>query len=432
MARWTGKLPADGLAVDRGGTVVGDVNLGGKCFVGLPYGFLELGERHHGRTELAETLWLDEPFGIPEGIEQTDEGCSLTGEVVQVEQLESTLLRGLHGPFYLLLVEDGSQSAGGLQIVVGLVDESFPLQVVANGLEIQWVKHTGVFLYLVDVGIDAVLTYLVRDEWDGDVSGRFAIVAFEVGHPLVEHTLSAHPSVVGPLGDENVVFGFLVGAVAFLEGEGRRHVQVAWVLRLHVVSQFVQEVEVGLQLVAAADDAQRGVVAVVADDVVELVVEEPCRGTVFVDRQRPVGQFHLTVEAHLVGHAEGCLGRAPRVEPQVVEAVLTSCGKHLHPTTLVGGWCTGQGENAALQRSAQEGGLAVDEQSVALCLETTHAEGDGLRGERGVGGCQRHHGEGVEVGLELTPQLHVADGQTVFVGSCFHGFDRSSVEHEKE
>ena len=165
---------------------------------------------------------------------------------MQVEQLESTLLRGLHGPFYLFLVEDASQPAGGLQIVAGLVDKSFPLQIVANGLEIQWVEHTSVFLYLVYVGIDAVLTYLVRDERNSDVSSRFAIVAFEVGYPLVEHTLSAHPSVVCPLGDEDVVFRFLVCAVPFLEGEGRRYVQVARVLRFHVVRQLVQKVEVGL------------------------------------------------------------------------------------------------------------------------------------------------------------------------------------------
>ena len=53
-------------------------------------------------------------------------------------------------------------------------------------------------------------------------------------------------------------------------------------------------------------------IAVVVDDMVKLVIEELRGGRILVDRKRPVGQFHLTIEAHLVGDPEGSLGRAPR------------------------------------------------------------------------------------------------------------------------
>ena len=60
--------------------------------------------------------------------------------------------------------------------------------------------------------------------------------------------------------------------MSVFESEGRREVEVPWVARLHIARQFVEEIEIGLQLIATADDTERRMVAVVADDMAELIV----------------------------------------------------------------------------------------------------------------------------------------------------------------
>ena len=254
---------------------------------------------------------------------------------MQIQQLESTLLWCFQRTLYLLFVKDGSQLARCLQIVVGTVQQALLLQVVAYRLKVQRVQHTRVLINLLDVWIHTVLTYLVTYQRHRNVFCSLAVVAFKVGHTLIKHALPAHPSVVRPLGNKNIILGLLLYAVSFLKGKGRCYVKVSWVLLLHVMRQLVQKVEVGLQLVTTADDAQRWMVAVVADDVVELLIQELGGSRILVHRKRPVGQLHLAVESHLIRHTEGSLGRAPRVETQVVQAVLAGGGKHLHPAALI-------------------------------------------------------------------------------------------------
>ena len=240
------------------------------------------------------------------------------------------------------------------------MEQPFAPQVVTYRLEIERVEHTRVFLYLLDIGIDTILPYLMRDERHSDVLGSVTIVAFEIGHMLIEDALSAHPAVVGPLGDEDVILRLLMPAVSFLESESRCEIEMPRIARLHVVSQLVEEVEIGLQFIATTDDAERGVITVMTNDMVKLVVEESGGGSVFIDSQRPVGQFHLTIEAHLVGNTESGFGRAPRVETQVVEPILTGCRKHFHPSPFIHWRCACQWEDTALQGSSEESRVPVD------------------------------------------------------------------------
>ena len=211
-----------------------------------PDGLVKPRQRHHGRTELTEALRFNEALRIPESIEQTHQRRSLSGEVVQVQQLESALLRRLHRPFYLFLVEYSRQPPRCLQIVISLMEQTFLCQIVANSLEVQGIQHPRVFINLPDVGIDTILTNLMRHQRHGDVPCSLAIVALEVGHPFVEYPLSSHPSVVCPLRDEELILWLLMLAVPLLKGKGRSGIEMSWVLLLHVPCQPVQEPEVWL------------------------------------------------------------------------------------------------------------------------------------------------------------------------------------------
>ena len=279
---------------------------------------------------------------------------------MQVEQLESTLLWGFQRPLDFFLIKDGCEPSRSLEIVIRTMEQPFTSEVVTYRFEIERVEHTRVFFYLPDIRIDTILAYLMRDERHRNVFGSGTVVTIKIGHMLIKHALSSHPSFVGPLCDEDVILWLLPDTVPFLKSESRREIEMPRIARLHVVSQLVEEVEIGLQFIAATDDAERGVVAVMTDDMVKLDVEESGGGSVFIDSQRPVGQFHLTIEAHLVGNTESGFGRAPRVETQVVEPILTGCRKHFHPSPFIHWRCACQWEDTALQGSSEESRVPVD------------------------------------------------------------------------
>ena len=149
------------------------------------------------------------------------------------------------------------------------------------------------------------------------------------------------------------------------------------ILSLHIKCKFIKELEIWLKLITTTDNAKRWMIAIVTNDIVELLIQELGSSRILVYLKRPVWQLNLTVESHLISHAESSLWGTPGVETQMIKSVLAGCGKHLHPTTLVCWRRSRQWEYAALQRASEESGVAVDEQAVALGLEATHAEGNG-------------------------------------------------------
>ena len=342
----------------------------------LPHGLVKPRQRYHGRTELTEALRFYQTLAVPESIEQPHQSRSLSGEVVQVQQLESALLRCLHRTFYLLLVENRRQPPRCFQIVISLMEQTFLCQVVANGLKVQRIQHTCVFINLLHVGIDTILAYLMRHQRHGDVSCSLAIITLEVGHPFVEYTLSSHPSVGSPLRDKELILWLLVLAMPLLKGKGRSSIEMSWVLLLHIPCQPVQKAEVRLQFVAAAHDAERRMIPIMAQDVFSLPIEEMRRSRVRIHRHAPVRQLHLAVEAHPVSHPESRLRRTPGVEAQMVQPIVPSRRKHLHPAPFVHRRSASQWKDAALQRTTQKRRPSIDKQTIALCIEFPHAEGN--------------------------------------------------------
>ena len=285
-----------------------------------------------------------------------------------------------------------------------MLEQPFLLQVAADGLEVEGVKGAGVLVGLAQVGVDAVLSYLVADEGNGASGSRRVVVAAKAGRLLVEHTLSTHPPAVGPLGHIELIFGLGMAARAFLKGEGGGGIEVARVGLLHVAAERVQIVEVALQLVAGRHEAERRVVSVGPPDALELAVEVGFGLGIGADVECPVGQLHLQVEPHLVGHAESSLRRAVGMEAQGVKSPRLGSAEHPAPALLGGGRTAREGEDAALERGAQEDALAVEQQPAVAALEPAHAETHRALPAVGL------HGEPIYIRCELAPEPGAADG----------------------
>ena len=165
-------------------------------------------------------------------------------------------------------------------------------------------------------------------------------------------------------------------------------------------------------------------IAVVADDIIELLIEELSCCRVLVYLKRPVRELNLTIESHLISHAESGLRGTPRMETQMIQSVLAGCGKHLHPTTLICWRCTRQREDTTLQCTSKEGWLAVNEQAIALSLEATHAKGYSLLL------FTIRHRKMIEVRRKLIPKFHVCYWNHVFAISNTGGDNLNSIKHE--
>ena len=238
-----------------------------------------------------------------------------------------------------------------LEPVLGTVEQTFLLEVGTHSLQVERVERTRVAVDLLDVGIDRILPDLVGDDGHRDALGRGIIVAVECRRFGIEDILSAHPSVVGPLGDEVLVLGLGMAAMTLLEGERGGGVEMARIAHLHLGDEGIEEVEVVLQLVAHTEQAERRMIAVVADDALVFVTQEVIDRAVAAQVGGPDGQLHTEIEAHLVGHLEGGIGRTPRMETQMIEPPFPGCLEHLLPTCLVGGRTAREREDAAFERT---------------------------------------------------------------------------------
>ena len=229
------------------------------------------------------------------------------------------------------------------------MQQALLLQVVTYCLEVKRIQHSRVLINLLYVWINAVLTNFVTYQWNSNVLSSLAIIALKIRHSLIEHALTTYPTVVSPLGNKDIILWLLLHSVTFLEGESRGYVEMTRILSLHVMCKLVEELEIRLKLITTAYDAKRWVIAVVTDDVIELLIKESGCCRVLINLERPVGQLHLQVESQLISYTECSLGWTPRVETQMVQSILASSIKYLHPTTFICWRCTCKRENTALQ-----------------------------------------------------------------------------------
>ena len=160
---------------------------------------------------------------------------------------------------------------------------------------------------------------------------------------------------------------------------GPRGIQVARVLFLEMLDQVAQIAFLvpPARLIARTHQQEAGVVAVGGQDPVALFAEPA------VDRPaiahggplvHPGRALDVEVETRLVGRREGRLGRAPGMEPQVIQTVRLAHAEDPPPSVDVGGRIAGLGEDAALERAAEENLLPVQRELRVLDFEVSQTE----------------------------------------------------------
>ena len=153
-----------------------------------------------------------------------------------------------------------------------------------------------------------------------------------------------------------------------------------------------------------------------AQDMLPLLVEEGHEPLIVFVEIAPEREFRLQVDPQLVGGLEGSLWRAPRMETDVVDAILAVFREIVHPFGSSHRHMGLEGEDAGIVLATEEYLAAIGHEMVVIDTEVDEAEGRGQcvlpvdRHLEGIAGC----------GVVLVPHLrllHVDHQMIVAIGS---------------
>ncbi len=198
---------------------------------------------------------------------------------------------------------------------------------------------------------------------------------------------------------------------------GSRGDQLAWrrpFVVVHPLAQvlFTLPARTGTgRLVPIGQQHEGGVIAIRPDDPVRFLVQPLIERFAVPDRGASVGPrsaFHLEVEPQFIRGRKGCLRRAPRMEPNMIQSELLAACDDALPLCDVGGRVAGQRKDAALERTAEGDALSIEQEMAPRGLKLPHAkrhaalvDGSALR-VRVYG-----HLDSAEVWCVFIPEFHV-------------------------
>src|SRR5205814_4768868 len=165
-------------------------------------------------AEILEFVRACVTLRLPECIEQTDEGRSLTEIIMKIEQLKSAEPRRAQVGFDLFLVTLKLKSPRCLSKLPVLLDQSVRVHRVAKDFVIAGPQVTFELLDDVVIGIRNPLTNFMGDDRHVDVGERFSEVAAKPTGLATQHHLTdtLNGQVVSALGDVFNLFFSMPGA----------------------------------------------------------------------------------------------------------------------------------------------------------------------------------------------------------------------------
>ena len=336
-------------AVERLLPVVRHLRLPAERLVVGPHEFREAQERHRLAEELPELGGIDDPLGIPEGIQQPDERFALPGEILQLEQLHTAEVRRAQRRLDILLIHQPGEPPGGRLERLRLIAHSALGQLLAKRLQVARLEHAGVFRDLLVARVHRPLPQLVRHQRHRRPLDRCREIVIRAARGRAEpRAVDAKPSGGARVGHV-VVRRRPRHAPDVVSREG---VQTARVGPLQLGYQLVHEREVSGQLVAQAQHGERRVVAVGFQDAKGLRAHELAERLVLAHLVGPHRQLDVQQEAGAVRRREGRFRRTPGMETEMVQPVGARNPEQPLPAPDRHRRVAGQREDVALQRSA--------------------------------------------------------------------------------
>ena len=279
-----------------------------------------------GRTaEASELICVDIAFFFKEDIQKTYQCSSLTGIVIQCQQLESCIIGCTQCLFNLVFVADCLKFARSHHEVVSHAAHVIVIQDIPEDFKVLGLVYSGIFAYLAEIRECAPLSGLMR--YIRLLHGiDFGTV---VGHAF---RLRAGPA-------ETACSGFHMILIVRLPLPAASHrgscIYVAGIGCFPVIDEFAYPgYPTTGRFVATRQHAIRGVISVFlsqSDRFVHQILVD--RLSVAQSRTMigPAGTFGLQVETDQIGSNESCFRRTERVEAHVVQSVAAADAENPFP-----------------------------------------------------------------------------------------------------
>lgn len=113
---------------------------------------------------------------------------------------------------------------------------------------------------------------------------------------------------------------------------------MAVVCSLHLTQHGCQNIEIILQLVSDAPEAERRMVAIFLTYTLCLGTQELDRSRIFSKRHTPYWKLYLHIESHFIGYIERSFRRTPGVKTEMIHSIFACRSiKFSHEASSVGG-----------------------------------------------------------------------------------------------
>ena len=151
------------------------------------------------------------------------------------------------------------------------------------------------------------------------------------------------------------------------------------VCSLHFTQHGCQNIEIILQLVSDAPEAERRMVAIFLTYTLCLGTQELDRSRIFSKRHTPYRKLYLYIKSHLISYIERCFRRTPGVETEMIHSIFACRSIKFFPRSLICRRCAGQRKNAALQGTTKEYRFVIQHQFVFFMPYITQSESFGCK-----------------------------------------------------
>ena len=151
------------------------------------------------------------------------------------------------------------------------------------------------------------------------------------------------------------------------------------VCSLHFTQHGCQNIEIILQLVSDAPEAERRMIAIFLTYTLCFGTQELDRSRIFSKRHTPYRKLYLHIESNFIGYIERCFRRTPGMETEMIHSIFACRSIKFFPRSLISRRCSCQRKNAALQCTTKEYRFFIHHQFVSFMPYITQSESFGCK-----------------------------------------------------
>jgi len=343
-------------------------------------------QRNKRRTKAIERFRLNNTFTVHKSIQNAYQCRTLSGIILQIEQLEPSETGSTESIFHIRFVTLYREMSGGLMKTFRLRGQMILFQPVTEDFKIIRIKHTGIFGNLTIIGIYLELAVLMphhRTRTAGDGTG-IVLIGSRTG--IIQNTafLSIHISKgsahmggisVSPThtAGHKEIFPLLralptqviIRTVA---------IQMPVVTTAEIIQPLTHHIYLRIQFIAQTEHHERRMVSKMLQQHISFPLQKIIQPLILPLDVTPQRKLYLIVNALYVSRFKCSTRRGERVAAIMIDAILFRYAEDTLPGCHIHRSISRQRKDASIVLTPHESFVTINHELRALYLKLTHTE----------------------------------------------------------